>query len=270
VVKRTGDGVDAAFFDTSAALRAAVDAQLALVGTAWPTSPPVRARMAIHLGPVLERDGDYYFGMPPNMAARLRDAGHGRQVPLSAAGVQEVEDLAPDDVRLVSLGVHRLRGIPGEHGIYEVLHPDLPQRFPPLRTLDAAAAVAVPATSFCGRDEELAALSTLAERPGTVTLVGPGGAGKTRLASLLEGGGDADDRRPRPLPLRQSHAATRASSPSGRYTVTSSSSDRRPQPGRSPSKRSSNTTPSSVTSIASAVRRSPRNVNSMTSPCFTV
>jgi class 3 adenylate cyclase len=85
--------------------------------------------MAIHLGPVLERDGDY-FGMPPNMAARLRDAGHGSQILLSAAAVQEVEDQVPDDVRLVSLGVHRLRGIPGEHGIYEVLHPDLPQRFP--------------------------------------------------------------------------------------------------------------------------------------------
>jgi predicted ATPase/class 3 adenylate cyclase/DNA-binding SARP family transcriptional activator len=181
VVKRTGDGVDAAFFDTSAALRAAVDTQLALVGTAWSTSPPVRARMAIHLVPVLERDGDY-FGMPPNMAARLRDAGHGGQTLLSDAAVREIGDQVPDDVRLVSLGVHRLRGIPGEHRIYQVLHPDLPERFPPLRTLDPAAAVAVPATSFCGRDDELATLSTLVERPGTVTLVGPGGVGKTRLA----------------------------------------------------------------------------------------
>jgi predicted ATPase/class 3 adenylate cyclase len=181
VVKRTGDGVDAAFFDTGAALRAAVDAQLALATTAWPTSPPMRARMAVHLGPVLERDGDY-FGMPPNMAARLRDAGHGGQTLLSAAAVRAIGDQLPDDVRLVPLGVHRLRGIPGEHRVYQALHPDLPERFPPLRTLDAAAAVAVPATSFCGRDEELATLSTLVERPGTVTLVGPGGVGKTRLA----------------------------------------------------------------------------------------
>jgi len=184
VAKRTGDGVLAVFSEASGALQAALHAQLAFADTVWATTPPVRARMAIHVGPALERGGDY-FGMSLNMAARLRDAGHGGQILLSAAAARTIGEHLPRDVGLAPLGAHRLRGIPGDHHLYQVLHPRLPERFPPLRTLDAAAAVAVPATSFYGRADELAKLSALVTRPGTVTLVGPGGVGKTRLAVEL-------------------------------------------------------------------------------------
>ncbi len=181
VLKRTGDGVNAVFTDPGDAVLAAVDAQAALDGTTWATTPGLRARMGLHTGPVLERDGDY-FGMAPNMTARLRDAGHGGQVLVSAGAVRAIGDRLPHDVRLAPLGVHRLRGIPGDHRVYQVVHQGLSRRFPPPRTLDAAAAVAVPDTSFLGRDDEVVRLSTLVVRPGTVTLVGPGGVGKTRLA----------------------------------------------------------------------------------------
>jgi predicted ATPase/class 3 adenylate cyclase len=183
VLKHTGDGVNAVFTDPCDAVRAAVDAQVALVSTSGPP-PELRARMGLHTGPVLERDGDY-FGMAPNMTARLRDAGHGGQILVSAGAVRAIADNLPDDIRFAPLGLHRLRGIPGDHRIYQVVHRDLRRRLPPPRTLDAAAAVAVPDTSFVGRGEELTRLSSLIERPGTVTLVGPGGVGKTRLAVEL-------------------------------------------------------------------------------------
>ena len=183
ILKRTGDGVTAVFAEAVGALHAAVDAQLALGGTAWPTRPPVRARMAIHTGPAIERDGDYY-GMAPNMTARLRDAGHGGQTLLSDAAVQAIPRV-PEDFSLALVGVHRLRGIPGEHPVHQVRHAGLPERFPPLRTVDAATAVTVPATSFHGREAELSRLVELVARPGGVTLVGPGGVGKTRLAVEL-------------------------------------------------------------------------------------
>ena len=183
VLKRTGDGVNAAFDEPVDALEAAVSAQLALDATVWPTTPPVRARIGIHSGSAIERDGDYY-GMTPNMTARLRDAGHGGQTLLSDAAVEAIPRI-PEDISLSFVGVHRLRGIPGNHRVHQVRHAGLPKRFPPLRTVDAAAAVAVPATSFHGREGDLARLSELVARPGAVTLVGPGGVGKTRLAVEL-------------------------------------------------------------------------------------
>lgn len=181
VLKHTGDGVDAAFVDPAAALRAAADAQLALAEASWTGTPGLRARMGLHTGPVIPRAGDF-FGMAPNMTARLRDAGHGGQALVSAGAVRAIADRLPDEIRLTPLGVHRLRGIPGDHRIYQVVHEGLPHRFPPLRTIDAVASMVVPATSFVGRGDEVARLSALIERPGTVTLVGPGGVGKTRLA----------------------------------------------------------------------------------------
>jgi predicted ATPase/DNA-binding SARP family transcriptional activator len=183
VLKRTGDGVTAVFSKTVKALEAAVSAQLTLAGTAWPTPAPVQARMAIHCGSAIERDGDYY-GTAPNMTARLRDAGHGGQTLLSDAAVQAIRHV-PEEVSLSFVGVHRLRGIPGNHRVHQVRHAGLRKRFPPLRTLDAAAAVAVPATSFHGREDDLSRLTELVARPGAVTLVGPGGVGKTRLAVEL-------------------------------------------------------------------------------------
>jgi predicted ATPase len=181
VIKHTGDGANAVFADPVAAVNAAVDAQRALDCATWSGTPSLRARMGVHTGPVIPRAGDY-FGMAPNVAARLRDAGHGGQTLVSSPAVRAIADRLPDDVRLTPLGVHRLRGIPGEHRIYQVVHRELRRRFPPPRTLDAAAGVTAPHTSFVGRTEELSQLGALIGHPGTVTLVGPGGVGKTRLA----------------------------------------------------------------------------------------
>ena len=120
-----------------------------------------------------------------NLAARLMSAGHGQQILMSHATERLVRDGLPEDRELVDLGVHRLRDVSSAERIFQVLDPQLPEQFPPLRTLDGGASLYVPATSFLGRADELTRLGTLVARPGTVTLVGTGGVGKTRLAIEL-------------------------------------------------------------------------------------
>jgi predicted ATPase/class 3 adenylate cyclase len=181
VVKHTGDGMNAVFTDPRAAVRAAVRAQLAFRGADWSPLPRLGVRIAVHTGEALERAGDY-LGISLSHAARLRDAGHGGQILVSTTVAQRLAEEPLDDISTVDLGSHRLRGMPGKHRIYQIRHPQLPVRFASLRTLDAAAPLGVPATSFHGRAREVADLSALLEHARTVTLVGPGGAGKTRLA----------------------------------------------------------------------------------------
>ena len=181
VVKGTGDGVHAVFATPSGALDAAVAAQLALSAEPWPELAELRVRMGVHTGEAEHRGGDYY-GPTVNRAARLMSVAHGSQILVSHTTEQLTHDHLPAGVDLTDLGEHQLRDLPTAR-IFQVVHGDLPARFPPLPTADGTRAVLpVPTTSFRGRHRELAALDHLSERPGTVTLVGPGGVGKTRLA----------------------------------------------------------------------------------------
>ncbi len=186
VIKHTGDGINAVFGDPLAAVRAAVQAQLAFRQADWSPLPRVGIRIAIHTGEALERAGDY-LGISLSHTARLRDAGHGGQILVSAPIARRLEADPVDEVTAIDLGSHRLRGIPGKHRIYQLRHPRLAFRFAPLRTMDAAASLGVPTTTLRGRTRELAELSALLDRVRTITLVGAGGVGKTRLAIELGG-----------------------------------------------------------------------------------
>src|SRR5262249_7729922 len=74
-----------------------------------------------------------YFGPPLNRVARLRDAGHGGQVLISAAAAEMLADDLTNGVEFVDLGEHRLRGLLRPERVYQLVAPDLPARFPPLR-----------------------------------------------------------------------------------------------------------------------------------------
>ena len=141
-------------------------------------------RIGLHTGEAEHRAGDYY-GTAVNRAARLMSVAYGQQILLSHATEQLVRDDLPRDTELVDLGVHRLRDVSSAERIFQVVHPELPEQFPRLRTLDGGASLPMPATSFHGRAEELAKLRALVAQPGCVTLVGTGGVGKTRLAVEL-------------------------------------------------------------------------------------
>jgi predicted ATPase/class 3 adenylate cyclase len=166
-VDTQGDAFFVAFTRASDALAAAADGQAAL------RDGPIRVRMGIHTGePVLTNEG--YIGIDVHRAARIAAAGHGGQVLLS----QATRDLVSgEDVR--DLGEHRLKDLSAPERVFQLGD----ERFPPLRSLRRTN-LPVPATPFLGRGRELEAVVALLRRDDVrlLTLTGPGGTGKTRLA----------------------------------------------------------------------------------------
>jgi predicted ATPase/class 3 adenylate cyclase len=189
IFKMMGDSVLVAFREPMPAVRAAVAAQHALAAEEWETPRPIRVRAALHRGLAEQRNADY-FGPTLNRTARLLAAGHGGQVLLSRA-VHDALDL-DGDLALRDLGERRLRDLTIPEHIYQVLAPGLPQDFPPLRSLEVLPNnLPASATSFIGREREIAEVKRRLGQARLVTLLGPGGTGKTRLslevaAELLE------------------------------------------------------------------------------------
>lgn len=184
VVKTTGDGMMAVFDDPAAAVTASLAAQRGLRDEPWGVTGPLRVRMGMHLGDSVARAGDYY-GTAVNRAARVMAAAHGGQIVVSAPTANAVTGTLPDGAGLRDLGTHRLKDLAGPEQVFQVVVADLPDTFPPLQTLDLRPNNLPTQTSaFLGRAEILADLRTLldADDVRLVTLTGPGGTGKTRLA----------------------------------------------------------------------------------------
>lgn len=184
VFKTVGDQVCAVFPRVGDAVLAAIASQRKLAAERWPDPVgPIRVRMAVHSGEPQYRGGDY-FGSPVNRVARLVDAAHPGQILLSAAA-QAGMSAAGTDFAVKPLGVHMLKDLLNPEAIFQVLTPELESEFPPPRTLDARPHnLPSQLTSFVGRSDELAELASRLDDPETrlVTLIGPPGVGKTRLA----------------------------------------------------------------------------------------
>ena len=190
VFKTMGDAFYVAFSSPSDALQAVLAAQRALQAHTWDETP-IKVRMALHTGEAESRDQDYY-GPPLNRAARLLAAGHGGQILLSNTTYELLRDQLPPTIGVRDMGDRRLKDLIRPEHIYQVLAPDLPLEFPPLKTLDARPNnLPVQITSFVGRQEQIKDLHGLIEKHPLVTLTGPGGAGKTRLS--LQVGADLID-----------------------------------------------------------------------------
>ncbi len=180
-----GDSFFAVFPTASGALAAGLDIQLAIGSEPWPERAPIKVRVALHTGEA----GQDHRGPDVNRCARLRALAHGGQVLVSATTAALVRGGLPDGASLQDLGQHRLRDLTIPERVFQLDHPGLPSSFPPLASLDAFRHnLPVQLTSFVGRAADLAIVTNLVDEHRLVTLIGAGGAGKTRLA--LQAGAD--------------------------------------------------------------------------------
>jgi predicted ATPase/class 3 adenylate cyclase len=182
VVKMVGDGLYAVFEDPLDGLKALLELQLSLLDTQRTAGLELRIRSGLHVGSVEERDNDF-FGPPVNRAARLMSIGHGQQILVSLAAALLVRDRLPEGTSLQDLGTVRLRDIDQPEQVHQLRHADLPTVFPPLKGLEGSPGnLPRPLTRLIGRTRDLDALSDRLARGRLLTLVGPGGIGKIRLA----------------------------------------------------------------------------------------
>src|SRR5215472_12956754 len=179
-----GDSFFVVFESAADAVACCVAAQRALGAHEWPGGVTVGVRMGLHAGePTRHEDG--YIGMDLHRAARIAATAHGGQVVMSEVTWQSAQSGLPAELSARDLGFHRLKDIDEPEHIYQLAGPGLAERFAPLKSLGATTNLPVPATPLVGRETDLEQLRALITAPGIrlVTLTGPGGVGKTRLAA---------------------------------------------------------------------------------------
>ncbi len=179
-VDEEGDAFLVAFVAAADAIGAAAEAQQALQAAAWPEGLELRVRMGVHSGEPLPVPPKY-VGMDVHRAARIMAAAHGSQVLVS----QTTAELLGDRHQLLDLGEHRLKDLSLPQRLFQLLVEGVPVEFPPVRTLENRPTnLPVQRTALLGRERELTELRELLLAPDVsiVSLTGPGGTGKTRLA----------------------------------------------------------------------------------------
>lgn len=182
-VDTQGDAFLEAFQRAGDAVLAAAAAQLALSSHDWPgEGRPIRVRMGIHTTDATPTD-EGYVGIGVHRGARIGSAAYGGQVLVS----QTTRDLVVEEAGILfrDLGEHRLKDLAEPQRLYQLLAADLEETFPPLRTLENRSTnLPIQPTSMVGREAEVAEIAALLRRGEIrmVTLTGPGGTGKTRLA----------------------------------------------------------------------------------------
>ena len=199
IVKTTGDGIHAVFTTAIDAINAAIESQHKLNSLILndnvvsvrgadelrhysTTDVHLKSRMGLHTGEAELREGDY-FGQTLNRAARIMSAGHGGQILISDVVAQVASEHLSADMSLLDLGEHYLKGVVQAEKIYQIVAPDLQKEFPPLNSIPTATNnLPQQLTSFIGRERELKEACEKLTSAKLLTLIGPGGTGKTRLS----------------------------------------------------------------------------------------
>ena len=187
-VHTEGDAFFVAFARARDAVAAAIAGQRALASERWPEGVAVRVRMGVHTGEAAVSVDDY-VGLDVHRAARICSAGHGGQVLISSSTRELVADELPQDVALKDLGEHRLKDLDRPEHLFQVVAGDLPGDFPPLASLspgsDGPNGLPPSPNRTIGRGDDVRAIADRLRVDGVrlLTLTGPGGVGKTRLAA---------------------------------------------------------------------------------------
>jgi predicted ATPase/class 3 adenylate cyclase len=183
VVSSEGDSLFAVFAAARQAIAAAISGQRAIAAHQWPSGVELKVRMGIHAGEAVIGGRDY-TGIDVHRTARIAAAAWGGEVIASDAARSLAGDVLPDGASFRDLGIHGLRDLPAPERLFQLCAPGLIADFPPPRTLTIATPSNLPSpiTRFIGRARELQAVQALLENERLVTLTGPGGTGKTRLA----------------------------------------------------------------------------------------
>ena len=187
-----GDGVFLAFPRARDAVAAAARIHRSLAAEPWPDDAQHRLRIGVHTGePELGEEG--YVGIDVVIASRICAAAHGEQVVVSHATRDVSGDTPLAEGSYRPLGRHRLKDVPSAIQLFQLVAPGLREEFPPLKTLTATSLPALH-HRLVGRDDALARVGELLDVQGArlVTITGPGGAGKSRLALEIAAGAALD------------------------------------------------------------------------------
>lgn len=177
-----GDSRFIVFTNAQDAVAGAAAMQRRLDSIDWATPEPLRVRAALHTGRADLHRGDYY-GSAVNRAARLRGIAHGGQTLMSRATWELVRDELPDGVVVKDLGEHGLKDLARPEEVFQITPDGLPDEFPPLKSLNSVPNnLPEQLTEFVGRKSELADADRLISTTRLLTMLAPGGSGKTRLA----------------------------------------------------------------------------------------
>src|SRR5829696_4245780 len=181
-----GDSFFVVFRSPLSALDAAAQTQRRLADPFFPV--PVRVRIGLHTGQGQLAGGDY-VGIDVHRAARIAAAGYGGQILVSDATRALVELNLPATLTLHDLGLHRLKDLAHPERLYELAVEGLPSKFPPPRSLDARPNnLPLQLTRFIGRQDQMIEIKRrILDGTRLLTLTGPGGTGKTRLAIEVAG-----------------------------------------------------------------------------------
>ena len=177
-----GDSRFIVFPDATEAVTAAIGLQRGLQAEAWDLPRPIKVRIALHTGIADMRGGDYYGGAV-NRSARLRSLAHGGQTVISGSTNELVQDNLPPDITLRDMGLHGLKDLTRPEHVFQVNAEGLADEFPALKSLDAIRHnLPTQLTDLIGREREVTELAEFLRNERLITILAPGGTGKTRIA----------------------------------------------------------------------------------------